>query len=88
MEYTLTASGYLQTIVSICHLAASHSPSNFTDAEQFIPERHLNDPRYENDKKHAMQPFSFGPRNCIGRKYVLWVCDCEVNGVVLIGFFC
>ncbi|KAJ5201013.1 Cytochrome P450 [Penicillium cf. viridicatum] len=55
------------TIVSICQLAASHSPTNFTDAEKFIPERHLGDPRFANDSKTAMQPFSFGPRNCIGR---------------------
>ncbi|KAJ5160583.1 uncharacterized protein N7482_007587 [Penicillium canariense] len=55
------------TIVSVCHLAASHSPINFTDADQFIPERHLDDPRFKNDNRGAMQPFSFGPRNCIGR---------------------
>ncbi|KAJ5964510.1 uncharacterized protein N7479_004386 [Penicillium vulpinum] len=55
------------TTVSVCHIAASHSPTNFTDAEQFIPERHMNDPRFANDSKTAMQPFSFGPRNCIGR---------------------
>ncbi|KAJ5309062.1 hypothetical protein N7508_004441 [Penicillium antarcticum] len=55
------------TIVSVSHLAASHSPVNYTDPEQFIPERHLGDARYENDSKLAMQPFSFGPRNCIGR---------------------
>ncbi|KAJ5747974.1 uncharacterized protein N7511_009670 [Penicillium nucicola] len=55
------------TIVSIPHLAASHSPINYTDPEQFMPERHLGDIRYESDSKLAMQPFSFGPRNCIGR---------------------
>ncbi|CAG8908965.1 unnamed protein product [Penicillium egyptiacum] len=55
------------TVVSVSHLAASHSPANFTDADQFIPERHLGNPRFANDSKTAMQPFSFGPRNCIGR---------------------
>ncbi|KAJ5111054.1 hypothetical protein N7532_001589 [Penicillium argentinense] len=55
------------TIVSVPHLAAYHSPKNFTDAEQFVPERHLGDPRYANDSRMVMQPFSFGPRNCIGR---------------------
>ncbi|KGO64160.1 Cytochrome P450 [Penicillium expansum] len=55
------------TIVSVSNLAASHSPANFTDAEQFAPERHLGDSRFANDSKSAMQPFSFGPRNCIGR---------------------
>ncbi|CRL23879.1 Cytochrome P450 [Penicillium camemberti] len=55
------------TTVSVSQLAASHSSANFTDAEKFIPERHLDDPRFANDSKTAMQPFSFGPRNCIGR---------------------
>ncbi|KAJ5788416.1 hypothetical protein N7457_003406 [Penicillium paradoxum] len=55
------------TVVSVPHYAASHSSTNFTDPEQFIPERHLDDPRFANDNKTAMQPFSFGPRNCIGR---------------------
>ncbi|KAJ5397068.1 hypothetical protein N7509_005181 [Penicillium cosmopolitanum] len=55
------------TIVSVSHLAAYHSERNFTDAEQFVPERHLDDPRYVNDRRSVMQPFSFGPRNCIGR---------------------
>ncbi|KAJ5573605.1 uncharacterized protein N7459_008032 [Penicillium hispanicum] len=55
------------TVVSICHLAASHSPTNYALPEEFIPERHLDDPRFRGDSKVAMQPFSFGPRNCIGR---------------------
>ncbi|KAJ5207061.1 Cytochrome P450 E-class group I [Penicillium cf. griseofulvum] len=55
------------TVVSVPQLAANHSPANFTSPEQFIPERHLDDPRFANDSKTAMQPFSFGPRNCIGR---------------------
>lgn len=57
-----------QTIVSVSHLAAYHSPSNFKDPEQFIPERFLDDPRFVDDSKTVLQPFSFGPRNCIGRK--------------------
>ncbi|KAJ0415698.1 cytochrome P450 [Aspergillus carlsbadensis] len=55
------------TVVSISQLAANYSPTNFALPEQFIPERHLGDPRFANDSKVAMQPFSFGPRNCIGR---------------------
>lgn len=55
------------TIVSVPQLATNHSSRNFTDPEEFIPERHLNDPRYASDDRSAMQPFSFGPRNCIGR---------------------
>ena len=61
---------HLQTVVSIPHLAAFHSERNFADPESFIPERFLGDPRFVNDNKDVFQPFSFGPRNCIGRKYV------------------
>lgn len=30
----------------------------------------MGDPEFESDKRHALQPFSLGPRNCLGRKYV------------------
>ncbi|KAJ5913921.1 hypothetical protein N7504_002804 [Penicillium tannophilum] len=55
------------TIVSVTQMAAYHSAYNYTHPEQFIPERFLDDPRFANDSKTALQPFSFGPRNCIGR---------------------
>ncbi|KAJ6095928.1 hypothetical protein N7486_006674 [Penicillium sp. IBT 16267x] len=55
------------TIVSVAQMAAYHSAHNYTHPEQFIPERFLDDPRFVNDSKTALQPFSFGPRNCIGR---------------------
>lgn len=55
------------TAVSVCQWAASRSAMNFKDPTQFRPERWMGDPRYEGDRKEAMQPFSYGPRNCIGR---------------------
>ncbi|KAJ6007813.1 hypothetical protein N7540_011789 [Penicillium herquei] len=57
------------TVVSVPQLAANHSPMNFVDADQFLPERHLEDldPKFANDCRQVMQPFSVGPRNCIGR---------------------
>ncbi|OQE43268.1 hypothetical protein PENCOP_c003G06155 [Penicillium coprophilum] len=55
------------TIVSVPQLAAFHSSSNFTDPESFIPERFLGDPRFSDDSQNVLQPFSVGPRNCIGR---------------------
>ena len=53
--------------VSVCHWAAYHSAHNFRDPDKFVPERWMGDARYEGDKVDAWQPFSFGPRNCIGR---------------------
>ncbi|KAI4861513.1 putative cytochrome P450 [Hypoxylon rubiginosum] len=35
--------------------------------ERFAPERWMEDPEYKTDQRDAMQPFSTGPRNCIGR---------------------
>lgn len=59
------------TIVSVWHWAINHDPQLWTDPWDFRPERFLGDPRYENDRLDAMQPFSTGPRNCIGKKYVI-----------------
>lgn len=47
-----------------------HNPKFFKDAEVFVPERWLGDPKYADDKRVAVQPFSVGPRNCIGKKCV------------------
>lgn len=55
------------TRVSIHHYATYHSPDNFKNPDQFIPERWLGDPEYADDKREAVQPFSYGPRNCIGQ---------------------
>lgn len=57
-----------QTRVSVAQYAAYRSPLNFKDPESFIPERWLPGTGYEDDKKEALQPFSLGPRNCIGKK--------------------
>jgi len=59
----------LQTSVYVSQHTANHSPRNFIDSASFIPERWLNiDPRFETDNRVVVQPFSFGPRNCLGKK--------------------
>ena len=56
-----------QTIVSTNPVAASLSPHNFESPLEFRPERWLEgDPK---DQLEAAQPFSLGPRGCLGRKY-------------------
>ncbi|KAK3938549.1 cytochrome P450 monooxygenase [Diplogelasinospora grovesii] len=47
--------------------AIHYSESNFTKPTEFHPERWLGDPRFDTDRKDAFQPFSIGPRNCIGK---------------------
>jgi cytochrome P450 len=49
-----------------------HSPTLFEDPQSFVPERWTGDAHYANDVLSAVQPFSFGSRNCLGKKYV---CD-------------
>ena len=53
-------------IVSVSQWSANRASSHFRDSYQFIPERWLGDPKYKDDKRKAVQPFSVGPRNCIG----------------------
>ncbi|KAI4598580.1 hypothetical protein KJ359_002993 [Pestalotiopsis sp. 9143b] len=56
-------------MVGINQYAIFRSPLNFRDADAFIPERSMErDGKWAADRRDALQPFSFGPRNCIGRK--------------------
>ncbi|KAH7410057.1 cytochrome P450 [Phaeosphaeria sp. MPI-PUGE-AT-0046c] len=47
----------------------ARSPKNFKNPEKFAPERYLPEgaKEYAGDRKEAHQPFSFGPRNCLGK---------------------
>ncbi|RJE25501.1 Cytochrome p450 [Aspergillus sclerotialis] len=58
------------TSVAISLWSTLHSSTHFTDADSFLPERWLaNDPtsKFALDNKDAFQPFSYGPRNCLGQ---------------------
>lgn len=59
-----------QTLVSLAQLAAYRSPTNFKDPDSFVPERWLPEgqKKYGDDKKAVLNPFSYGPRNCLGKK--------------------
>lgn len=54
--------------------AGYHSAKNFAMPDEFHPERFLPttdpdyDSRFANDKMEAFNPFSNGPRNCLGKK--------------------
>ncbi|KAF4448693.1 oleate-activated transcription factor 1 [Fusarium austroafricanum] len=79
-----------KTAVSVSHRVAYHSAYNFKDPELFVPERWLDDPKYANDNKAVLQPFSAGPRDCIGKNLaytemrilltrLLWKFDLELQ---------
>lgn len=59
------------TAVGIHQWSANRSSQNFYLPDSFVPERWMGtDQRFEDDKRDACQPFSVGPRNCIGQGYV------------------
>ncbi|TAQ90989.1 hypothetical protein B7494_g721 [Chlorociboria aeruginascens] len=69
--FRLIPPGGDKTSVGVNFWAASYSARNFHDPNNFYPERWLSssdDPSspFYNDDKKARQPFSYGPRNCIG----------------------
>lgn len=53
--------------VGVHQLSTNRSSLNFRDPDSFVPERWLSDSAFEDDQRSACQPFSFGPRNCIGK---------------------
>jgi cytochrome P450 len=53
--------------VNVHPLATFISPAHFKHSRKFRPERWLGDPEYENDHLDAVEPFSFGPQNCLGK---------------------
>ncbi|ETS73398.1 hypothetical protein PFICI_15003 [Pestalotiopsis fici W106-1] len=55
------------TGVSVPQWSAYQSESNWLEPEKFVPERWLGDVRFEHDNRDVLQPFSYGPRNCIGK---------------------
>ncbi|KAK1676524.1 cytochrome P450 [Colletotrichum godetiae] len=80
------------TATSVAQYAAYTSIYNFADPHDFVPERWLAEPpeKYANDNKEVLQPFSYGPRNCIGKNLayhemrlilatVLWKFDIELE---------
>jgi cytochrome P450 len=57
------------TVISVHHWSTYRSKANFKHPDKFIPERWLGDPIYQGDVRGAYQPFSYGPRDCLGRAF-------------------
>jgi cytochrome P450 len=57
------------TTVSVHAWSATHCATNWSNPESFIPERWLEEEskNFAGDRKDASQPFSLGPRGCIGK---------------------
>ncbi|KAL4744100.1 cytochrome P450 [Aspergillus similis] len=52
--------------LSVNQWATYRSAENFKRPDEFIPERWISS-EFASDNKASFQPFSFGPRNCLGR---------------------
>jgi len=59
-----------QMSIGMSKYATFRTSLNWSYPEEFIPERWLEqrDTLFANDKREVLQPFGYGPRNCIGRK--------------------
>ena len=61
-----------KTAVAVSSWAAFRSGRNFVDPLEYVPERWLEGKdcpeKYRNDKRKVVQPFSVGPRGCIGQR--------------------
>lgn len=59
------------TTVGVNHFACYHDPKNFARPDEFLPQRWLPEyhhkPPFDQDQRQCFQPFSFGPRNCLGK---------------------
>lgn len=65
----LTSPNRQQVSVSVSLYSTFHAASHFKDPEAFVPERWLNESdEYSSDMKDAFQPYSYGPRNCLGQQ--------------------
>lgn len=74
-QSAVVAGHYIPPNTSVCInlLAAHRHPLNFHRPDELIPERWLKPcpPEFEKDDRGAVKPFSVGPRDCLGKKYVL-----------------
>jgi cytochrome P450 len=60
-----------KTGISVHHWSTYHSEANFKDPHLFVPDRWLGDPVYGSDVREAFQPFSYGPRDCLGQSFAM-----------------
>lgn len=57
-------------MVGVSQLSANMSNKHFVHPDEFLPARWLGGEDFLGDVKRARKPFSYGPRNCAGQKYV------------------
>lgn len=60
------------TSVGVHQYSAYRSETNFFAPDEFVPERWLSPcpAEHRSDRRDALQPFSLGPRGCLGKRFV------------------
>jgi cytochrome P450 len=56
------------SVVSIPQYVMNTHEKNFKKPLEYIPERWLGDREFDSDQRHAVQPFSVGSMDCVGKK--------------------
>ncbi|KAJ4982512.1 averantin oxidoreductase [Stagonosporopsis vannaccii] len=56
------------SVLSIPQYVMNTHEKNFKKPLDYIPERWLGNQEFESDQRHAVQPFSVGPMDCVGKK--------------------
>ncbi|OAP64204.1 hypothetical protein AYL99_00176 [Fonsecaea erecta] len=59
------------TSVYVSQYASNHCQEYFYKPDEFLPERWLGGEQFKNDNHNVFQPFSTGPRNCIGKNLAI-----------------
>ncbi|KAL1963922.1 hypothetical protein VTN77DRAFT_7728 [Rasamsonia byssochlamydoides] len=82
------------TTVGVNHFSCFRHPANFHRPDEFLPERWLPGQQekapFDSDNRACLQPFSYGPRNCLGKNLaraemrliltrMLWRYDLELD---------
>ncbi|OHF03244.1 RadP cytochrome P450 epoxidase [Colletotrichum orchidophilum] len=62
------------TLVSVNPYSAFTNPDNWARPTEFVPERWIDAdaPEWKDDERDVYEPFSYGPRNCLG-KNLAWL---------------
>ena len=58
--------------VGVHNLSTYRMEEHFKKPYEFHPERWLKDPEFKDDHLDALEPFSVGPRNCLGKVSILF----------------
>lgn len=63
----------MQTTFTVFQMANYHNPNHWAEPDSYLPKRWLPkshplyDDKFKNDNRATFKPFSYGPRDCLGK---------------------